>query len=46
VTTGPAERRGLAEEQAGLHAIADTDEMFDLVNLATRRTGVGGAGLH
>jgi hypothetical protein len=41
VTPGPA-RPGLAEDQAALAGLATDEDMFDMVNLATRRTGVPG----
>ncbi len=33
---------GFSEEQADLRCVGTDDEMFDMVNLATRRTGVPG----
>jgi hypothetical protein len=41
VTTGPG-APGLREEQAALQGVVTDDEMFDMTNLSSRRTGVPG----
>ncbi|QYU70482.1 hypothetical protein J4558_10350 [Leptolyngbya sp. 15MV] len=35
-------RTGFEEEQSPIGGLVDDDEMFDMVNLSTRRTGVSG----
>lgn len=39
---GPDAPGGMREEQASLHVPVDEDEMFDMTNLSSRRTGLDG----